>query len=733
MRANVIFRLLSVAVIVVLLLSACGQSATPISLPNEVHVTVGDLKVVPTEASLGQTVWIYVDRVEATSQVNYAWTVNGESMAGQNTNAIPYLVPQDARDTILVTVSITAQNYHQELSTVIKISGVGQPVNPTPSPLPPLSCSSPTLETSLSPYGSNVAKAGGNVQYCQSPDGAFAVRVDLHGLSSDQSYLFTIQAAEGDEPTNELLAQNCPDTHTDNGDFYCDLPLDSVTSTGNLQSRSSKKLTPGNYVFKFLLKEATPPNYTVVMNNNNPPPITISASLGIQKGISYVSWTRGEFSQSTSDQALEELAATGANWIALVVTGYQDSIDSKDISIDSPKTPSDDDVQHVIDKARQLGLYVMMKPHINLPDGDSHWRGQIGENFKTAADWSAWFASYQKVIAHYANIAQKNKDVVKIFCVGTELVATSSRDAEWKQIVQQVRGIYDSGQLVYASNWDGEDLREWWKELDYIGVDAYFPLAPDNASPTVDDLKTAWNDPITKLENLHIQLEKPVILTELGYPSSVNAHIKPWENPETTVDVDQQANLYRAALETLMDKDWLVGIYWWNWLAKPAADWDYTPHGKPAEDILKEHWLTIPAPLAKYNGKDACTISPPGASAKVFFYAETKDKFQANLTLSNLTPQHTYWFTLFCKEDDSNCRELLSRANTNMCISDSNGSYCDFQGLPTTDSAGSLTGKIEIPLPPGLYDMKFFIKDPAINSCNLLNNDNPGSFTILNP
>ena len=33
---------------------------------------------------------------------------------------------------------------------------------------------------------------------------------------------------------------------------------------------------------------------------------------------------------------------------------------------------------------------------------------------------------------------------------------------------------------------------KWWEALDYIGVDAYYPLPTASENPSVDDLEAAW-------------------------------------------------------------------------------------------------------------------------------------------------------------------------------------------------------------------------------------------------
>jgi hypothetical protein len=57
------------------------------------------------------------------------------------------------------------------------------------------------------------------------------------------------------------------------------------------------------------------------------------------------------------------------------------------------------------------------------------------------------------------------------------------------------------GKLTYAANWDDFDKVPFWNELDYIGIDAYFPLS-NATTPSVLELNDAWQQHIKKIEKL---------------------------------------------------------------------------------------------------------------------------------------------------------------------------------------------------------------------------------------
>ncbi|MDW8031733.1 MAG: endo alpha-1,4 polygalactosaminidase, partial [Candidatus Bipolaricaulota bacterium] len=308
-----------------------------------------------------------------------------------------------------------------------------------------------------------------------------------------------------------------------------------------------------------------------------------------QRGISFAAWWRDQYSSPAADQALEELAATGATWISLIVTCYQEAVSSTEIQcLTDSRTPTDADLIHAIQKAKSLGLKVMLKPHVDLNNDPDHWRGDINFGDDEAA-WAAWFASYENFIVHYAQLAQAHN--VDQFCVGTELQGTTHRETQWRQIISAVRSVY-SGPLVYAANPPNEYYTiQFWDALDFIGVDAYYPLT-NTTNPTIADLIAGWQEPLAQLQALSQQWNKPVLFTEVGYRSVDGANITPWDwSSPGAVDLQEQADCYQALVSVVQGRPWLRGIFIWVWYTDPDQggpnDTSYTPHNKPAEAILR--------------------------------------------------------------------------------------------------------------------------------------------------
>ncbi len=330
----------------------------------------------------------------------------------------------------------------------------------------------------------------------------------------------------------------------------------------------------------------------VISELESKPIASVNSSFEFQKGVAYTSWWKGEYSSQASDSTIEEaIKPLGANWISVVVTCYQKNEKSTEIRCKpDSKTPTNDDLVHVINFIHDQGIKVMLKPHVNISHDDQTWRGQIGFQDDEAA-WQAWFESYTEFITHYANLAQENQ--VDYFVVGTELGKTSHRTDQWRTVIKEVRNLYN-GPLTYAANWDEVFEVDWWDDLDAIGVDAYFPLT-NKAEPTIAELKEAWEPIVFHLGQLSRRWDLNIILTEIGYRSIDGTNQRAYAaTQDLNINLQEQADCYQAVFEAFSGQDWWEGVFWWNWSTDPnqggPKDGDFTAHNKPAENVLRENY-----------------------------------------------------------------------------------------------------------------------------------------------
>jgi len=224
---------------------------------------------------------------------------------------------------------------------------------------------------------------------------------------------------------------------------------------------------------------------------------------------------------------------------------------------------------------------------------NSGWRANI--KLASKDEWDVWFESYRKVMVHYAQLAQATG--VELFCIGTELRTSVLQQPEkWCDLIAEIKTIYD-GKLTYAANWDGDynDVL-FWEELDFIGIQAYFPLT-EVQNPDLETIKAGWDRHISVLEGLSGRYKKPVLFTEVGYKSEASATIRPWEWSSAASVLfkkkshETQSLAYEALFQKLWHKEWFAGMYIWQWDTrsteeKDAQNLNFSPRFKPAENVI---------------------------------------------------------------------------------------------------------------------------------------------------
>jgi hypothetical protein len=266
---------------------------------------------------------------------------------------------------------------------------------------------------------------------------------------------------------------------------------------------------------------------------------------------------------------------------------------SSTIAPSSTKTPSDAALLHGMAKAQELGMDVVLKPHVDLWDGS--FRGTI-----TPGDPAQWFADYRVMLNHYADLATQAG--ARMLIVGTELSTMAPYEAEWRSVIAEIRSRF-TGELTFASMpRDAVRLVRFWDALDYIGIDAYVPLSePSNPNPSVEELVNVWRASYTgDLASLHREWGKPILFTELGYQSRIGTAVQPWGGATGLIDQVPQQRAYEAAYRALAGIPWFHGIYWWDWRTYSDPDDDmHSPAGKLAERTVYEwnHGLNAVQPL----------------------------------------------------------------------------------------------------------------------------------------
>jgi len=289
---------------------------------------------------------------------------------------------------------------------------------------------------------------------------------------------------------------------------------------------------------------------------------------------------------------MHDIVDCGANWISVIPYGYtlplQASVRYNQASWqwwgEKPEG-----VLETIKLAHLHNIGVMLKPQVYLPGS---WPGDM--EFKTDEDWVKWETSYHNYVMPFVKMADSLN--VELFCIGTEFKkSVAARSRFWEDLIKEIRAIY-RGKLVYAANWNDYDQVPFWDQLDYIGINAYFPL--DNGkTPSQANLLAKWKPISAEIRAFSERKQKKVLFTEYGYLSVDGCAGPTWELEKTVkslpINHKAQCEALNAIYTSFYDQDWWAGGFLWKWFPHGEGhegylERDYTPQGKEAMTVLKK-------------------------------------------------------------------------------------------------------------------------------------------------
>jgi hypothetical protein len=294
----------------------------------------------------------------------------------------------------------------------------------------------------------------------------------------------------------------------------------------------------------------------------------------------------------------ESFHQNNLEWITMVSWGFQDDFDSPVVTHHNGDSVAmmrhDSGWIRRIESVRAAGFKVFFKPHLwVLEPSDGKWRSDI---FPTSEEnWELWQESYRNFIIRYARVAEEaNADM---FCIGAEFSRLAIEKPEfWVHLIQEIRRFY-SGKLTYAANWYEEfEAITFWGQLDYIGIQAYFPLV-NHINPSVKQISRGWKRYLPVMEAVHEKFDRKILFTEMGYKSTTDSAMEPWrwvEDPSysnVSVSNETQANCYEAFFNTVWEEEWFAGVHIWQLRTdhvngRGHSEVDFTPQGKPAEGVI---------------------------------------------------------------------------------------------------------------------------------------------------
>ncbi len=323
-------------------------------------------------------------------------------------------------------------------------------------------------------------------------------------------------------------------------------------------------------------------------------------------------------------------------------------------------TTNDLAIVRYLDLIKSYNYKILFYPMVFVDEHNKPWRGRISGVPEDVHNFFYGPNGYNKFILHYARLV---KGKVDSFIIGSEMVGlTKIRDKDNKfpavqaliDLARQVKEIMGPGvKITYAADWSEYHHTDYgWYNLDplwasdyidYVGIDAYFPLT--NATENfydeeriiegwhsgegydfyyADQHKTdkqplgpdyAWKNIRYWWENEHINpdgsktpwqpKQKKIWFTEIGFPSVDLASNQPnvFYSPDSIesnfpihskgrVDFVAQRQALEASEKYWRNSEFLERMFIWTWDARPYPFWpDLTKIWGDGGCWSRGHWV----------------------------------------------------------------------------------------------------------------------------------------------
>ena len=275
------------------------------------------------------------------------------------------------------------------------------------------------------------------------------------------------------------------------------------------------------------------------------------------------------------------------------------------------------DIASVVSRAKSLGMYVILKPHVAKTGGLGQNRNLYNTDpnkFLASNFFPAWQAY---LMAMVANLPVQQVDAIAI---ATELdIFDWKNRSDWAMLITSLRSRY-AGALTYDAMYSqyasAKDIEEvvFWDLLDFISTSFYVRLTQDDfasvevvaglmrSNPSFD-----ITDPVGQLKRIGEKYGKKVMAIEGGYQSANGALWNVNTDYPGATSIENQAlqsrglDGYLLALNAAKG-DWLMGINLWDIQARytqPSTLLDanyrvgWGMYGKSSADVVKR-WYSMP-------------------------------------------------------------------------------------------------------------------------------------------
>ena len=274
-------------------------------------------------------------------------------------------------------------------------------------------------------------------------------------------------------------------------------------------------------------------------------------------------------SKAINEKSFQGLKAMNVEWVSVIPYAFTGK-NTSEVTYNYPQQwwgEREEGIIETIRIANKQGIEVMLKPHVWV-SGEG-WPGEFTCSSET--EWKQWEKTYAKYILRFAAIADSMD--VPVFCIGTEYrIAVRERPQFWKKLIDSVRSVYKN-KVTYAANWDNYEKVTFWKQLDFIGIDAYFPITTSK-NPNRKELEEGFIKLSKKLEDFSDSCNQQILLTEYGFRSldyATSGYYK-YQIDELETNTQLQANAYSAFFNSLWKKPWMLGGFFWKYQFRSKSE-----------------------------------------------------------------------------------------------------------------------------------------------------------------
>lgn len=319
------------------------------------------------------------------------------------------------------------------------------------------------------------------------------------------------------------------------------------------------------------------------------------------------------------DWGFIDAAVSGVNTIVFTPSWIFENGNIPKVKYDYSKNPSYKDILETINYAQDAGLTLALypRPNFSSESDDEYWASApLTYNW-----WLEWFSLYERFILNYADFAQKNN--VEIFIFGGESILPALPEGrlssgkpsnapydfteKWIALNEKVRNKF-SGQVIFSLpvSFTEKIDHEFLSNVDAILIENAGALA-SSTSPTIDELEFQFAQILDQsIYSLHDHYQKPIMIG-INYPSidgsasdcinydnSCSEMLDKSSSESLSIDMNEQADIYSAILNTIIDRNWISGIVSQGYYpAVVVRDASSSVRGKSSMDVLSYYFNEV--------------------------------------------------------------------------------------------------------------------------------------------